>query len=361
MKNYLNKCKFEFLNIAGSDIPDSEYFKLPGTSISKLKNLDEEIGGSPDKYLNGTNFGYNESTLLGTCVHTYFLQPDEFEVSEYEKPSGKLGYFIEKLAVNRQEGYSIYDSIIKSSKETDYYQNVLINGSKDAFKKRFTIIFKEGYDYYNKLMTGYFKSDKEIFVLSKNLLKRYKECISSIKRNNIIKKFLTQNIFEEKQFLNEIALFSDIKVTLPDNSEKIIHFKGKLDSVIIDPEKKKVYLNDIKTTSKGIDYFMDKIYESDNVKKVWLGTFTLSDYHVQMAAYMYLLQKYCTEVLNLKDYKYECNMWVVETTNQYKCENFRIAQRYIIDAGYTKFKELLARLAFHELNGFDKEFEYGNV
>lgn len=361
MKNYLNQCKFEFLNIKGDDIPDSEYFKLPGTSISRLKYLDEECGGSPDKYLHNKNFGYNESTLLGTCIHTFFLQPNEFEVSDYEKPSGKLGYFIERLANYRQKGYSIYDAILKSSEEADYYQNIFKNGSKEAFKNRFIDVFNKGYDYYHKLMTNYFKSDKEVFVLSKNLLKRYKECISAIEHNRTIKQLLTQNIFEEKQFLNEIALFSDIKVTLPNGDEKLINFKGKLDSVIIDPEQKKVYLNDIKTTSKGIKYFMDKTYESDNNKKVLLGTFTLSDYHVQMAAYMYLLQKYCTEILKLENYTYHCNMWVVETINQFQCENFRIPQRYIVDAGFTKFKELLVRLTFHELNGFDKEFNYGNV
>lgn len=364
MKDYLSKCKIEFLNIKGADIPDAEYFKLKGTSFSRLKLLDSECGGSPQKYKEGfKSTGYNEALLLGTCVHAYVLQPEDFMISDYEnKPSGKLGYFIECIYKFRKEGFSIFDSIQKASQISDYYTKIFINGSKSSFTKRFTTAFKEGWDYYKKLSSGYFNSDKEIFVLHKKLLEKYKMCVKAIENNRNIKKLLSPNIFEEKQFLNEIALFSDIKVTLPDKSEHIINFRGKLDSVIIDPESKTIYLNDIKTTSKGVDYFMDKTYIDDyGYKQLYLGTFTLSDYHVQMGIYAYLLQKYCEEVLHLTGYKYYCNMWVVETTNQHKCECFKINNSYISKAGFNKFKKLIVELAYYELNGFDKTFKNGNL
>ena len=208
-------------------------------------------------------------------------------------------------------------------------------------------------------MHDYFKSDKITYVLSKNLLEKYRLCVKSINANSTIKKMLAPNIFEEKQFLNEIAFFSDIEVQLPDKQKIIIKFKAKLDSVIIDPETKTIYLNDVKTTSKGVDYFMDaEITDDYGNSKIYMGTYTKLDYYVQMSAYMFLLQLYCREVLKLYDYNYKCNMWVVETTNQYKCKNFPIAQRYC-ELGRDKFRELLIRLAFHELNGYDKKFEDG--
>ena len=83
-------------------MPDSEYYALKGyTSISRLKLLNPALGGSPEKYIQGFDFGYNESLLLGTVVHSQILQPDDFELSEYEgKPTGKLGLFIEKVFKN---------------------------------------------------------------------------------------------------------------------------------------------------------------------------------------------------------------------------------------------------------------------
>lgn len=61
-----SECKIRFLNIKGEDMPDSEYYSLKGfTSISRLKLLDPRHGGSPQKYSQGFDFGYNESLLLG--------------------------------------------------------------------------------------------------------------------------------------------------------------------------------------------------------------------------------------------------------------------------------------------------------
>ena len=61
-----SECKIRFLNIKGEDMPDSEYYSLKGfTSISRLKLLDPRHGGSPQKYKQGFDFGYNESLLLG--------------------------------------------------------------------------------------------------------------------------------------------------------------------------------------------------------------------------------------------------------------------------------------------------------
>ena len=65
LKNIFGLSHIEFTNIKGEDLPDSQYFKIPGTSISKLKLLDPECGGSPEKYQNGFTFGYNASLETG--------------------------------------------------------------------------------------------------------------------------------------------------------------------------------------------------------------------------------------------------------------------------------------------------------
>ena len=65
--NCFDNWKIKFTNISGGDLPDDQYFAIKGcTSISRLKLLHPLHGGSPQKYLEGCNFGYNESLLVGT-------------------------------------------------------------------------------------------------------------------------------------------------------------------------------------------------------------------------------------------------------------------------------------------------------
>ena len=250
--SYLDNCKIKFLNINGGDMPDSEYFALKGyTSISRLKLLNSR-DGSPQKYLDGFSKEYNPSLLLGTAVHAKILSENEFEISNYEgKPSGKLGYFIERVYHWRKAGKSILEAISLASNDSDYYKGRIT-------PKILRNALEKGFDYYYKLMTGYFKSDKEVIVLSKPMLDNYNECVNSINKSFSIQKFLKQNDFEEKQFFNEIAMFSNVEVTFPDGQKHLIKIKGKLDSVIWDPETEILYLNDVKTTSKQLEYFMGK-------------------------------------------------------------------------------------------------------
>ena len=343
-----SECKIRFLNIKGEDMPDSEYYSLKGfTSISRLKLLDPRHGGSPQKYSQGFDFGYNESLLLGSAVHAAILQPDDFEISDYQnKPAGKLGFFVEKVYENRKSGMKIVDSIEKASIDANYYAGKLT-------KKILRNAMKLGLDYYLRLSNGEFNPEngKEKFVLSKKLYDSAHACINSINRNGAIQRILSQNLFEPKEFYNEIALFSDIEVVFPDGVSTIIRFKGKLDSVVWDPEKKILYLNDIKTTSKGLSYFMGYIYND----VPYDGVFEHRSYYTQLYIYSVLLQMYFQKILGIDDYTLYTNIFAVETTGEYRSESFRINNSYI-ELGKKEFKELMVRLAWHTTYGFDKDF-----
>ena len=343
-----SECKIRFLNIKGEDMPDSEYYSLKGfTSISRLKLLDPRHGGSPQKYKQGFDFGYNESLLLGSAVHAAILQPDDFEISDYQnKPAGKLGFFVEKVYENRKSGMKIVDSIEKASIDANYYAGKLT-------KKILRNAMKLGLDYYLRLSNGEFNPEngKEKYVLSKKLYDSAHACINSINRNGAIQRILSQNLFEPKEFYNEIALFSDIEVVFPDGVSTIIRFKGKLDSVVWDPEKKILYLNDIKTTSKGLSYFMGYIYND----VPYDGVFEHRSYYTQLYVYSVLLQMYFQKILGIDDYTLYTNIFAVETTGEYRSESFRINNSYI-ELGKKEFKELMVRLAWHTTYGFDKDF-----
>ena len=275
------------------------------------------------------------------------MQPDDFEISDYQnKPAGKLGFFVEKVYENRKSGMKIVDSIEKASIDANYYVGKLT-------KKVLRNAMKLGLDYYLRLSNGEFNPEngKEKYVLSKKLYDSAHACINSINRNGAIQRILSQNLFEPKEFYNEIALFSDIEVVFPDGVSTIIRFKGKLDSVVWDPEKKILYLNDIKTTSKGLSYFMGYIYND----VPYDGVFEHRSYYTQLYIYSVLLQMYFQKILGIDDYTLYTNIFAVETTGEYRSESFRINNSYI-ELGKKEFKELMVRLAWHTTYGFDKDF-----
>ena len=280
-------------------------------------------------------------------MHAAILQPDDFEISDYQnKPAGKLGFFVEKVYENRKSGMKIVDSIEKASIDANYYAGKLT-------KKILRNAMKLGLDYYLRLSNGEFNPEngEEKFVLSKKLYDSAHACINSINRNGAIQRILSQNLFEPKEFYNEIALFSDIEVVFPDGVSTIIRFKGKLDSVVWDPEKKILYLNDIKTTSKGLSYFMGYIYND----VPYDGVFEHRSYYTQLYIYSVLLQMYFQKILGIDDYTLYTNIFAVETTGEYRSESFRINNSYI-ELGKKEFKELMVRLAWHTTYGFDKDF-----
>lgn len=344
--NYSEKCKIKFLSIVADDIPDDQYFKIKGVSNSKLKLINPLEGGSPELYLQGFSYTFNPSLDLGTAIHSQILQPDDFILSDYKgKPSGKLGLFIDCVYKYRKKKQPLYLAIENASKEANYYVDKL---TPKILRKA----INQGLDYYLRKYKGEFTNpEKEVLVLPEKLLFAANKCIKSLKNNYEISKILSPGIFDEKEFFNEIAIFIPIEVTFPNEDKHIINFKGKLDSVVVDHENKKVYLNDIKTTSKPINFFMDKVIDGE----VYNGVISHHHYYRQLACYMVGLQMFMREIKNKKDYSYECNIFAVETTNTYLSNRFRINQSYL-DEGLKEFKDLICRVAYLEKYGIENKY-----
>lgn len=344
-ENYFNECKVEFLNIRGGDIPDDEYFKIKAVSNSKLNLIDPYRDGSPQLFRDGLKFKYDPSLALGSAVHCLFLQNNDFILSNYDgKPSAKLGLFIDYVYDFRKKGYSIQKSINEASIKADYYVGKMTsNRIKDAINK--------GLDYYLRKLHGKFNSDKEVIVLCKSQLDNCKSCLNSLKRNFEISKLFKDNLFERKEIINEFALLCDIKVTLPVGVDVIIPFKGKVDNIIVDPESNTIYLNDLKTTSKQMEYFMGGEYEGE----FYEGSFQKLSYYRQLGIYMMLTQMYFDYIRYMANYNYKCNIILVETTGENRSKLCRISNSYILE-GLKEFKELICRVAYHEIYGYDREF-----
>ena len=276
--SYLNEFKIKFTNIRVTDMPDKEYFAIPALSTSKLKLLDPSHGGSIEKYNEGFSSKYNAALELGSAIHNAILSPDEYIISDYICPvSAKLKLFIECLAKYRKNPETRKSALLLASEEADYYQGKLTDKVKlNAYKK--------GKDYYRRLMRGDFTAEnnngKVVMVLDEKLHTAWEESVKNLKEDYMFRKLMNNVPFEEeKEIINEMAFFCDIEVTFPDKSTYIVPYKGKADNIILDHEHKICYLNDIKTTSKGIGYFMPKVVED----VCYSGTFEHHDYYMQLA------------------------------------------------------------------------------
>ena len=105
-------------------ISDEEYFSekyKDYISNSRLSLIDPTEGGSREKYDEGYSGGFSSSYELGSAVHASVLQPEFYNISNLNKPSGKLGVFTEDVYKFRQEGMSIIEAINAASNTADYY------------------------------------------------------------------------------------------------------------------------------------------------------------------------------------------------------------------------------------------------
>lgn len=129
-------------------ISDEEYFSNKYKSYisnSKLKLIDSEEGGDPDKYKNGLKSSFNPSFFIGTGVHTQILEPEAFTIHpKCGKPSAKQGYCLDFVKSFRKQGLSIRESINKARQKADYYK------SADLDKMISKFLTKENLTYYLK-------------------------------------------------------------------------------------------------------------------------------------------------------------------------------------------------------------------
>ena len=342
--NFLENCKIEFVpeSIERKIISDEEYFtQYPDyISNSQLKLINPAEGGSIDKFFNKEPSEFDGSLEFGSAIHELVLQPDNFELIDYQfKPPAKLGKFIESVVEFRKQKYSIEDSIKLASKKSNYYVDKL---SPKLLRTAMT----KGLKYYYDLYFERIESEKSPIILSPKSYSDVYQCMQIYNKSNLKRFIERQNITETKKNFNEEAIFVDIKVTFNDGESEIIKFKGKLDNYSVDDDEDIIILNDLKTTSKKVDSFMGyKYYDFENSKYGgYVGSFQKYHYYRQMAVYMLLLQQLYKD----KSYKYFANILTIESFGpDFNNKIYPISNAYI-QKGLTEFKNLICMVAFHK-------------
>lgn len=318
---------------------DSRYFSeefANYVSNSKLKLIDPWDGGTVSRWKAGFIESSN-SLSLGSHIHELCLQPESFILAiPKSKPSAKLGDVIDRIKSFRKEGLPIYDSIIEACHKANYNVNRIND-------KLINSIIEKGFSYYWNTRND----EDNVINLSEHDWYTCNDCVKSITNNRYIQQKLhPMDMFAEYlPTFNEEAFFIDFYVEI-NNTRIKIPFKMKADNWTYDPERKRIVLNDLKTTSKEISLFMG-------------NSFAHYHYARQMAAYGFILMSYLrnTELFVDKSWTFEANMLVVETMGWHDSECFKVhpeSLRY----GLKEFIALLKVVGWYEYTNWEKDYEF---
>lgn len=328
----------ELESVRREKISDQEYFSQEYSdyiSNSRLKLINPDQDGCPEKYKVGFTGETTTSLSIGSAIHELFLQPESFTLGpDLNKPSAKLGLVIDAIKSFRISGHNIYDSIVKSCQRVHYYEN-------NINTLRIKTIIKEGLKYYlnSKSIT-----DDSIILLSSKDRITVSNCISNLRNN-----FQIQNLVKPKDLFgddilsyNEDAFFINIRACLAEK-ECILKLKMKADNWTIDTENKVITLNDLKTTGHLIRQFME-------------DSFVKFHYSRQFGMYLWILLRYCEKEYNYNpnDWTIRCNVIVVETTANNSARVFPI-NTALLEQGRKEFCRLLKMVAYCEMNDYSND------
>ena len=334
-------------SVCRKEISDEEYFSPKYghyISNSRLKNIDPLNGGSPTLYQKNPKIS-SDSLRVGSAVHECLLQPESFELApKVDRPTCKLGLVMDYIPDFLKDGIGLDDAIKQAAIKADYYTSSIdsklenIKETWEAYSKRLEKLDKTPTDKVRKIL-----ADKEWDIVN--------GCLESCKANQDIMNLLhpTNPFGDPIEAHFEDALFMDLHVIYKEKNCATLKFKMKADSWTIDKDSKIITLNDLKTTGKSVQCFMREG-----------GSFDHYDYSRQMAAYSYILWYYCLKYyptcLN-DEWQIKANMLVVETIPNFWSKAY-VVNPSQLTVGKRKFKELLCRVAYCEMFGYDKEIEF---
>lgn len=344
-------------SVRKEEINDETYFsKAYGKYISnsRLNKINPKRNGSPEEFV-ANSHDESRSLDIGTAVHEILLQPESFVLGpKMGRPSAKLGDVIDEIWINRCNGESIYDSIYKACKKVNYYSN--------SIDKKIRFIIEKGLPYYLRLSEPRSRKEgvEEVMLCDRDYNVVH-SCLEACYNNkDIMDKLHPVDVFGDPiESHCEDALFIDFIVTYKDKQCAKIPFKLKIDNWTIDFDQKVVTLNDLKTSGKPLNWFMNPDY----------GSFVHYNYYRQLYVYLMILWYYCEQrygVSKVTGWTSSCNILAVQTREEtnpkyssepYPTRCFNIGETWL-KKGKLEFEMLMKRVAAYEIFGWENQINF---
>lgn len=315
------------------DISDELYFSnyAKYVSASKLHKISPFRNGSKDQYYDTTPQEWKPCFIVGDSIHKLLLQREDYCLApNISKPGNKLGAVIDEILHQRRKGKSIEDAINKACKKVNYYTK----SPATARKKIFT---KANLEYYLKAS----QYSNSYIIPSSADYDMIQGCVQSVLGNRVIyKQLVPTDVFGDPLEAHcEDTIFGDFKVTYKDQ-EYIIHGRGKIDHWSIDPENKRLCLNDVKTS---FDPLVDDWMTAGHGYRL--------EYHLQFMYYLTMLKAYCEKHFGFDDtWTTKTHVWAVQTRNNWFSRCYNVPDE-LMEEGKALYEKCLKMVAYYELNG----------
>jgi hypothetical protein len=237
-----------------SILEDDFYSKKFYFSYSSLNKLLWNPVVFQQLYIAGIKEEKIESHLVnGKLIHVLLLEPEEFDnqfiISLDNLPTGSLRILLDILFKNyynssTQELKEYETEILKVMAQINYYQS--LKTDKQRLEK---IITEESKNYWDFL-----KRKNNKIIVDQTTYAFCKNAVDIVKLNSKVCGLIGCNTteFDNKEVFNELPLKIDIE-NLP------FGLKGIIDNLVIDHDKKIIFINDIKTTSKELKDFKETV------------------------------------------------------------------------------------------------------
>ena len=302
-----------------------DYYKSRDISNSSLSYINPEQEGSAQKYykyLNGQLENLESKALeLGSLIHQYKLEPDEFNALSIDMPSATIKSIIDNvLAISNGEPVEeLREYILEQAKEVGY-------GGKWKDDTVINKIIESGKEYYEAVTANVGKQ-----LVDHTTLNTLYQCTTALNRNVAARDLLEASSNEFIEWVNEKEIYFEMPIP---GTERTIKCRSKIDRFAVNREKKTFTLVDLKTTSKHISKYA--------------GAFDYYRTYRQLSFYIRAIQS----ILG-PDYKCEaCYIVAVMTVEPYLCRVFNIdpADNYITK-GNDEIDSLITRIDYHHSVG----------
>jgi len=331
------------------DISDTVYFSKAYSkyiSNSRLKLINPDEGGSPSKFFAGLNNNkiYSDALIFGSAVHELTLQPNDFVLTNVDRPTAKAGFMADYIWDNfleGTEGDNIGETIaaledtcfIEASDEIDYYKGKMNEDKINALKEKCEQYWIDRAYYEAKHKDG----PTPIYLPSK-MREQLSEVLVAFNKNNKFLDLLNpKGLLEDPISKNETTILMDMEYTvdLPEGKvDGILHLKSKLDNFTIDNENNTITVNDVKTTGKYVTEFAT-------------GAFNFFHYYRELGMYTWLLRHAAAKFWDIHNPTIKSNCLVVETFPGYFTKTYELTKLDLLK-GMQEFGWLLRQVAYYE-------------
>tara|TARA_R100000664_G_scaffold34061_1_gene53717 strand:+ start:1206 stop:2213 length:1008 start_codon:yes stop_codon:yes gene_type:complete len=272
---------------------------------------------------------------LGSAIHCYMFEFTEFNnryvVSHSNPVGGMMGVFIESYV--EAEDTMINEHMPKEMKLDGYQTLHELCYDKAGFKTALETVLKKFNSDENQAYYKFLKENLGKTVLSQDDMNTVMACHSSILKHEKANSLIFPGEGDRKPEFEISWIYKEIDV------------KSIIDNLILDVENKKVYIVDLKTSSKSV-YNFERSYFSYN-------------YYRQMAIYRLAVHSYLKKLgIDTKEYDILSYIVVVQTTGLHECVVYK-PDLADLSIGLDQFDELVNRYKWHvDNNQWDFPMEY---